>query len=38
MAKIIKFHIPAGFRPTLKGGAEGRGEVIEFVPKQKKSA
>jgi hypothetical protein len=38
MAKIIKFQIPAGFKPTPKSGAEARGEVIEFVPKQKKSA
>lgn len=36
-AKIIEFYIPVGFHPAEKV-TTGRGQVIEFAPRRKKSA
>ena len=38
MAKVIEFYGPANYRKAEKVATEERGQVIEFVPRQKKSA
>ena len=38
MAQVIEFYVPTNYRKPEKIATEERGQVIEFVPRSRKSA
>jgi len=38
MAKVIEFYVPTNYRKAENVATKERGQVIEFVPRRRKSA